>query len=485
MTSARKHRIARSFNAASGYDGAARVQRIVADRLARRIASASAQSGPRRILEVGCGTGFLTQRLRALFPAAQIVATDIAPDMIRRARAKLGEGPNLAFHVMDAEKPDLDGPFDLICSSMAMQWFSDRQMAMQTLCALLAPDGTMAFTTLCSGSFTQWRGYYAALNIECPMPEHPDPQTLEREWPLSGRGAWTCETIVDMPRSALSFVRELRAIGAGTPRPGHVPASLRHVLEAARRDAVFSANYNVAFGIFRRARHSGVFVTGTDTGVGKTVVSAVLARAWHASYWKPLQSGIADEPADTASVATLAALSPDRLHPPAGVYAASLSPEDAAACEGKVIDPDLIVLPKEDSGRPIVVEGAGGVMVPISAGFLMLDLMERLRLPVVLVARSTLGTINHTLLSLAVLRQRDIPVMGVILNGPDNPYARSAIERHGQVRILAEFPTLDVVSSDTVEQLARMVPDWKEACAFSTGGPAPQGIPESQPCPQG
>ncbi|EFG84032.1 dethiobiotin synthase [Novacetimonas hansenii] len=462
MTSLHKQLIARSFGAASGYDAVARIQRIAARQLAQRIAQTCPTPGPQRILEIGCGTGFLTQHLRRLFPAAQIVATDIAPGMLHQTQAKFLDDPALSCHVMDAEQPDLTGPFDLICSSMAMQWFSARHETLRRLAALLSPGGVMAFSTLCRDSFTQWRGYYATLGLPCPMPVYPDLAMLEQEWPRTGKGSWTHETIIEVPQSALSFLRELRAIGADVPTTAQVlPGGLRRVLKQADRDATFSVNYNIAYGTFRRTQNCGVFVTGTDTGVGKTLTCAVLARAWDASYWKPLQSGIADEPADTLSVATLAQLSSARLHQPAGIYAAPLSPEDAAACEGKVIDPDRIILPHNPDSRPMIVEGAGGVMVPISTDFLMLDLMERLGLPVVLVARSSLGTINHTLLSLAMLHQRNIPVLGIVLNGPDNPYARSAIERHGKVRILADFPLLADVNAEAVAQLAHRVPPWE------------------------
>lgn len=472
MTSSHKYRIARSFDAASGYDAAARIQRIVAGQLAQRIERACPPPGPKRILEVGCGTGFLTGHLRRLYPAARIVATDIAPGMLEQAQARFRNDPDITCHVMDAEQPDLTGPFDLICSSMAAQWFVMRRETIGRLAALLSPGGVLALSTLCKNSFARWRDHYTALGLPCPMPTYPDLATLGQEWPLTGTGAWTGETLIDVPHSALTFVRELRAIGAAVPIPTHARrGDLRRILKRADSDPTFSVNYEVAFGIFRRTPHSGVFVTGTDTGVGKTLACAVLARAWDASYWKPLQSGIADEPADTSSVARLAELPPARLLPPAGVYAASLSPEDAAACEGEVIDPDRIVMPPAPANRPVIVEGAGGIMVPICADFLMLDLMERLGLPVVLVARSMLGTINHTLLSLAMLRQRNIPILGVILNGPENACARSAIERHGRVRILAQFPTLEEVNTDTVAGLARHVPRWETLYPADGAGP--------------
>jgi malonyl-CoA O-methyltransferase len=199
----------------------------------------------------------------------------------------------------------------------------------------------------------------------------------------------------------------------------------------------------------------GVFVTGTDTGIGKTVVSACLVRAWQASYWKPVQSGIEDD--DTATVIRLAALAPDRHAPPAYALRASLSPHAAAALEGIAIDLDrLAAVPALPT--PLVVEGAGGVLVPLTDRQLMIDLMARLALPVVLVARSGLGTINHTLLSLMALRARGLAIAGVVMNGPPNPGNRAAIESHGAVRVIAELPPVEPLDTAGVTRLAVLLP---------------------------
>jgi malonyl-CoA O-methyltransferase len=200
----------------------------------------------------------------------------------------------------------------------------------------------------------------------------------------------------------------------------------------------------------------GVFVTGTDTGIGKTLVSAVLARAWDADYWKPVQTGLADEAGDTATVAALAGLEPDRLHPPRHAYAAPLSPHAAAALEGCEIALGDFRLPAID--RPLVVEGAGGVLVPLNQHELMIDLIARLGLPAVVAARSTLGTINHTLLTLEALRARKIAILGVVLIGPPSPGNRAAIETFGQVRVLAEIPHLTEVDAAAVDALACAMP---------------------------
>ncbi|RAU21366.1 dethiobiotin synthase [Paramagnetospirillum kuznetsovii] len=192
----------------------------------------------------------------------------------------------------------------------------------------------------------------------------------------------------------------------------------------------------------------GVFVTGTDTDVGKTLVSAWLARNWNTDYWKPIQTGLADG-ADSVTVARLA---PHVVvHPPAVELQAPLSPHEAAKRENRRIDLSSLNLPATD--RPLVVEGAGGVMVPINEVALMVDLMVKLNLPVVVVARSGLGTINHSLMTLEMLRRRHVPVLGVVMNGQRNPANRQAIEHFGGVQVLAEIQPLPVVSESMLASL--------------------------------
>jgi dethiobiotin synthetase/malonyl-CoA O-methyltransferase len=205
---------------------------------------------------------------------------------------------------------------------------------------------------------------------------------------------------------------------------------------------------------------TGVFVTGTDTGVGKTVVAACLARAWRVGYWKPVQTGAATADDDTATVVALAGLSSEHVHSPAYALRAPLSPHAAAELEGVRITMEAIALPQ--TAHPLVVEGAGGLLVPLNDREFMIDLMAKLALPVLLVARSTLGTINHTLLSLAALRSRRLPIAGVVLNGPPNAGNRGAIERFGQVRVLAELPHVDRLDDAAMERLSGLVPPLTE-----------------------
>lgn len=192
---------------------------------------------------------------------------------------------------------------------------------------------------------------------------------------------------------------------------------------------------------------SGVFVTGTDTGIGKTLVAAWLARSWRASYWKPIQSGTV-EGTDPAWVGRMA---PGiEIIPPAVELQAPLSPHEAARRERRRIDLSALVLPARER---LVVEGAGGAMVPINDTALMVDLMVRFGLPAVVVARSGLGTINHTLMTLEVLRRRRVPLLGVVLNGQRNPANREAIEHFGGVPVLAEIQPLPAVTPAMLESL--------------------------------
>ncbi|WNZ22496.1 dethiobiotin synthase [Leptolyngbya sp. NK1-12] len=192
------------------------------------------------------------------------------------------------------------------------------------------------------------------------------------------------------------------------------------------------------------------FVAGTDTNVGKTVVSAMLTLGLGAAYWKPVQSGL--EPiTDTEYVRRTTGLDASHFIPERFRLTEPLSPHASAAIDG-------VEIGLSDFQRPIttkphlIVEGAGGLMVPLNQRDFMIDLIQHLDLPVCLVARSTLGTINHTLLSIAQLRRAQVPILGVILNGPKNPSNREAIAHYGQVPILGELEPLAAINPDTLKQ---------------------------------
>jgi dethiobiotin synthetase len=195
-------------------------------------------------------------------------------------------------------------------------------------------------------------------------------------------------------------------------------------------------------------------VTGTDTGVGKTVIAAGLAAHLRARYWKPVQAGL-DEETDSDTVRRLSAgrleVLPEgwRLNTPC-------SPHEAARIDGVRIDPAALRLPAGDD--PLVVEGAGGVLVPVNDDTLYIDLFAAWALPVILVARTTLGTINHSLLSLEALRARSIDVAGVIFSGEENTASEAAIVRFGRCRHLGRLPRLDPLTATTLaEAFARHV----------------------------
>jgi dethiobiotin synthetase len=181
-------------------------------------------------------------------------------------------------------------------------------------------------------------------------------------------------------------------------------------------------------------------VCGTDTDVGKTVVSALLVEGLGARYWKPVQSGL-EGGSDSERVQRLLELPAERLLPEAYRLSAPVSPHWAAERDGVVIDPERLALPEGE--EPLVVECAGGLLVPLRRDWLQIDQILRWKLPVVLVARSGLGTLNHTLLSLEALRQRRIPVLGLVLNGPLHPDNPRTLEQLGGVPVLAELPPLE------------------------------------------
>lgn len=181
-------------------------------------------------------------------------------------------------------------------------------------------------------------------------------------------------------------------------------------------------------------------VTGTDTGIGKTVFAAGLAGALDASYWKPIQAGV-DPEGDKETVARLSGLPASRILPEAYRLSAPASPHLAARIDGVEISLDRLALPQVDG--PLVVEGAGGVLVPISETLLMADLFAHWGVPVILCARTSLGTINHSLLSVEALRSRDVPIAGIAFIGDRHAENERIIPRIGQLRSLGRLPHLD------------------------------------------
>lgn len=196
---------------------------------------------------------------------------------------------------------------------------------------------------------------------------------------------------------------------------------------------------------------TAVFMTGTDTHVGKTIASAWLCHHWQADYWKPIQSGL-EGLSDSAVVANLAQV---RTHPEAVQLRAALSPHQAAALEQKTIELTEFTLP---NAPRLVAEGAGGCCVPINKQHTMLHLIKHLGLPTLLVARSSLGTINHSVLSIQALRAAQVELLGVLVVGQPNPDNCAAIEHFGQVPVLAQLPYWPCPGRSAFEQTPMPTP---------------------------
>jgi dethiobiotin synthase len=186
---------------------------------------------------------------------------------------------------------------------------------------------------------------------------------------------------------------------------------------------------------------NGYFVTGTDTGVGKTVVSAILCSGMQADYWKPVQTGT-NESRDSEFLKDFS----KTIFPEAYKLREPLSPHAAARLENVDISLEKIVAACPSTTGSLIVEGAGGVLVPLNEHHLMIDLIQKIELPAIVVSRSTLGTINHTLLTLEALRNRQISIAGIVMVGPANPQNRDALEKYGRAPVVGEVLPTEVFS---------------------------------------
>ncbi|SFT37962.1 dethiobiotin synthetase [Pseudovibrio denitrificans] len=187
-----------------------------------------------------------------------------------------------------------------------------------------------------------------------------------------------------------------------------------------------------------------IIVTGTDTGIGKTIFSAALTQALSATYWKPVQSGLEEE-TDTQAVTRLTGCTalPEtyRLQIPA-------SPHFSAEEEGVLIDVENLTLPEIDG--PLVVEGAGGLMVPLTRETLYIDLFKKWQAPIVLCARTGLGTINHSLLSIEALRARGCNLLGIVFIGDEVADSERTIAEYAGVKKLGRLPLLKEITPETI-----------------------------------
>lgn len=191
---------------------------------------------------------------------------------------------------------------------------------------------------------------------------------------------------------------------------------------------------------------AGFVITGTGTDIGKTVFAAGLAGLLGADYWKPVQTGVADDAEGDRH--TVAALSGAATLPEVYRFAAPLSPHRAAELEGVEIDPDRLAPPPTD--RPLVIEGAGGVLVPVTRNLLSADLFAGWGLPVILVAATGLGTISHSLTAIEALRARGAPLHGLAFVGEDHPDNLATIAAFSGARVLGRLPRLDPLDRGTL-----------------------------------
>ncbi|MGB8275009.1 MAG: methyltransferase domain-containing protein [Alphaproteobacteria bacterium] len=256
---ARKAAILRSFDAAADtYDRYAGVQHVIAERLAERIAE-TALGADARILEIGCGTGFLSEALRARFPDAHLLLTDLSGAMVRRCRERLGSGPT-CFAVMDGEEPSVAGGFDLVASSAVFQWFLDLPRSVAGLARCLRPGGRLAFASLGHGTFAEWRAAHARLGWPFPGLVFPDAAGLRRMMAPEITGlrieSLDEERLVRSYPDTQVFLRALQGIGAALPAGGVRPYTagrLRRLMRAADGNGTgLSVTYHVFYGALVR-----------------------------------------------------------------------------------------------------------------------------------------------------------------------------------------------------------------------------------------
>lgn len=197
--------------------------------------------------------------------------------------------------------------------------------------------------------------------------------------------------------------------------------------------------------------NSSYIITGTDTNIGKTVACAMLVQSLGCNYWKPVQSGIEEGGVDTRRVQKMTDLPDDRFLPESYVFSEPLSPHRSAEIDGVELDLSNLSIPQSD--RPLIIEGAGGLMVPLTRDNLLINQFKDWDLPVILCARTALGTINHTLLSLEALWARKIKVHGLIFIGENNDDNMRTIVEFSKTKILGHIPWMDDLNAKNLQSV--------------------------------
>ena len=196
------------------------------------------------------------------------------------------------------------------------------------------------------------------------------------------------------------------------------------------------------------------FVTGIGTGIGKTIVSAILTEKLNADYWKPIQSGDL-EISDSLLVKNLLSNAKTLIHPERYRLGQPLSPHLSARLDGIQISIAAIQVPQTDN--ELIIEGAGGLMVPLNNEELVLDLIKKTNAKVIVISQNYLGSINHTLLTLEVLKVNQIAIEGLIFNGASNPESEAYISQYSKVKILGRIPKMSVINKESIKEAGRHI----------------------------
>ncbi len=192
-----------------------------------------------------------------------------------------------------------------------------------------------------------------------------------------------------------------------------------------------------------------LFITGIGTDIGKTLVSAIITEKLQTDYWKPVQAGGLDH-TDTDEVKGLISNTKSKFHPESYRLNTPASPHYAAAVDSIIIDLNKIILPETEN--TLIIEGAGGIMVPLNEKELVLDLIEKLGAEVILVSRNYLGSINHTLMSYEVLKSRNLKITGIIFNGESTPASEDYILNYTGLKCLGKIPMAKQIDKNFVMQ---------------------------------
>jgi len=194
-----------------------------------------------------------------------------------------------------------------------------------------------------------------------------------------------------------------------------------------------------------------IFIASIDTNVGKTIVSSIICEALKADYWKPIQAGNLEE-SDSLTVKNLISNNITHIHKEAYKLSTPCSPHKAAKIDNIKIEPDKISIPLTENN--LIIEGAGGIMTPITDNFLFIDLIKKLNTPVILISKNYLGSINHTLLSLEILKLKNIKIIGIIFNQGDDIDSENYITKYTGIPIIAKIPKINNISKESIFKIA-------------------------------